>query len=333
MCRSVPHTPAECTRSSTSPGPGAGMSAWVSVRPWLGSVLRSACMAWGPLARWKLAMAAVSPYARGMSKTELVSEAYEASMFSKGEHLWNCAICAISSPWPSRATSAAPLASFSLPSRRCRPSSSSWRKRWAQPCSHACRAACGSRLRASPCWKTRAPFLRAPSRPRCAPANASKAARAWFAWAWFRRPCTRCCPAMAPSHPLAAGEGALPLQSAAHEPFVGFARYEDADYFDRTVALCLDAGFTPSIRHEAGQFVNVLALVACGLGVAIVPSSFASLYRGKLVFRPLQQSRYQSRLAVLAVAGSTDGESDAGRVAQAAALELKQFGRRLARLR
>src|SRR2546429_8185346 len=61
---------------------------------------------------------------------------------------------------------------------------------------------------------------------------------------------------------------ALPI-SAAHEPFVGFARYEDADYFDRTVALCLDAGFTPSIRHEAGQFVNVLALVACGLGVEI----------------------------------------------------------------
>lgn len=143
------------------------------------------------------------------------------------------------------------------------------------------------------------------------------------------------CLAMAPSHPLAAGEGALPLQSAAHEPFVGFARYEDADYFDRTVALCLDAGFTPSIRHEAGQFVNVLALVACGLGVAIVPSSFASLYRGKLVFRPLQESRYQSRLAVLAVAGAAeqDSESDAGRVAQAAALELKQFGRRLARLR
>src|SRR2546427_12055235 len=99
--------------------------------------------------------------------------------------------------------------------------------------------------------------------------------------------------------------------------------------FPYTTLFRSDAGFTPSIRHEAGQFVNVLALVACGLGVAIVPSSFASLYRGKLVFRPLQQSRYQSRLAVLAVAGSTDGESDAGRVAQAAALELKQFGRRL----
>lgn len=146
------------------------------------------------------------------------------------------------------------------------------------------------------------------------------------------------CLAVPLSHLLAQGEGPLPLQAAAHQPFVGFARYEDADYFDRTVALCLDAGFTPSIRHEAGQFVNVLALVACGLGVAIVPSSFATLYRGKLVFRPLEAARYQSRLAVLAVPGTqagSEGESappgDAARVAQAAVLELRQFRRRLRR--
>ncbi|WP_280191999.1 LysR substrate-binding domain-containing protein [Delftia sp. PS-11] len=146
------------------------------------------------------------------------------------------------------------------------------------------------------------------------------------------------CLAVAPANPLAAGEGPLPLQAAAHEAFVGFSRYEDADYFDRTVALCLDAGFTPSIRHEAGQFVNVLALVACGLGVAIVPSSFATLYRGKLVFRPLQAPAYQSRLAVLAAVHARPdtqdaAPSDAARVAQAAALELRQFRRRLARLR
>src|SRR2546427_2571499 len=60
--------------------------------------------------------------------------------------------------------------------------------------------------------------------------------------------------------------------------------------FPYTTLFRSDAGFTPSIRHEAGQFVNVLALVACGLGVAIVPSSFASLYRGKLVFRPDRKS-------------------------------------------
>jgi DNA-binding transcriptional LysR family regulator len=138
--------------------------------------------------------------------------------------------------------------------------------------------------------------------------------------------------------PLAINDGPLPLQAAAHEAFVGFARYQDADYFDRTVALCQEAGFTPSIRHEAGQFVNVLALVACGLGVAIVPWSFATLYKGKLAFRLLQASRYQSRLAVLATPSAQPGldavaATDAARVAQAAAVELREFDRRLRRLR
>lgn len=141
------------------------------------------------------------------------------------------------------------------------------------------------------------------------------------------------CLAMPPDNPLAAGDGPLPLQGAAHQPFVGFARHQDADYFDRTVALCVEAGFTPAIRHEAGQFVNVLALVACGLGVAIVPSSFATLYRGKVLFRPLEASRYKSRLAVLEAPAGDTPRDEAARVARAAAEELRQLGRRLARLR
>jgi len=141
------------------------------------------------------------------------------------------------------------------------------------------------------------------------------------------------CLAMPPDNPLAAGDGPLPLRGAAHQPFVGFARHQDADYFDRTVALCVEAGFTPAIRHEAGQFVNVLALVACGLGVAIVPSSFATLYRGKVLFRPLEASRYKSRLAVLEAPAGDTPRDEAARVARAAAEELRQLGRRLARLR
>ncbi|UUZ75259.1 LysR substrate-binding domain-containing protein [Polaromonas sp. P1(28)-13] len=86
-------------------------------------------------------------------------------------------------------------------------------------------------------------------------------------------------------------------------------RYQEADYFDRTAALCLEAGFTPDIRHEAGQFVNVLALVACGLGVAIVPASFATLPFGRVVFRRLEASRYKSQLVILRAAAA-----DAGRL-------------------
>ncbi len=100
-------------------------------------------------------------------------------------------------------------------------------------------------------------------------------------------------------HPLAAGDGPLALKRAAREHFVGFSRYREVDYFDRTAALCLQAGFTPDIRHEAGQFVNVLALVACGLGVAIVPASAATLPFGAVVFRQLEASRIKSQLVIL----------------------------------
>lgn len=101
------------------------------------------------------------------------------------------------------------------------------------------------------------------------------------------------------NHPLAAGHGPLALKRAAREHFVGFSRYREVDYFDRTAALCQESGFTPDIRHEAGQFVNVLALVACGLGVAIVPASAATLPFGAVVFRQLEASRIKSQLVIL----------------------------------
>ena len=100
-------------------------------------------------------------------------------------------------------------------------------------------------------------------------------------------------------HLLAAGNAPLALKRAAREHFIGFSRYREADYFDRTAALCQEAGFMPDIRHEAGQFVNVLALVACGLGVAIVPASATTLPFGAVVFRQLQASRITSQLVIL----------------------------------
>ncbi len=37
------------------------------------------------------------------------------------------------------------------------------------------------------------------------------------------------------------------------------------------VRACQSAGFTPRIRHHADDFATVLALVAAGQGVALVP--------------------------------------------------------------
>ncbi len=107
------------------------------------------------------------------------------------------------------------------------------------------------------------------------------------------------CLALPLDHPLAMATEPLALMQAARARFVGFSRYREADYFDRTAALCQEAGFAPDVRHEAGQFVNVLALVAYGLGVAIVPASAATLAFGKVIFRPLQASGIKSQLVIL----------------------------------
>ena len=107
------------------------------------------------------------------------------------------------------------------------------------------------------------------------------------------------CLALPAQHPLAAETGVVALKQVAHAEFVAFSRYQDPAYFDRTVALCMEAGFSPHMRHEAGQFISVLALVGSGLGVAIVPASLAVLAHPQVVFRQLAASSYTSRLAVV----------------------------------
>lgn len=55
------------------------------------------------------------------------------------------------------------------------------------------------------------------------------------------------------------------------ESFIFFWRAASPNYFDRIVSLCVEAGFTPSIRHQVRQWLTVVAMVAQGMGVAIVP--------------------------------------------------------------
>ena len=107
------------------------------------------------------------------------------------------------------------------------------------------------------------------------------------------------CLAVPADHPLASHAAPLTLQSAAHASFVSFSRHQESDYFDQTSALCLEAGFQPRIRHEAGQFAGVLTMVGCGLGVAIVPTSCAALAPANVVLRPLAGTQQRSRLVMI----------------------------------
>jgi DNA-binding transcriptional LysR family regulator len=138
------------------------------------------------------------------------------------------------------------------------------------------------------------------------------------------------CLAVPAAHALARRDDAVPLRDAAGERFVSFTRYREADYHDRTAALCADAGFEPDVRHEAGQFVNVLSLVACGLGVAIVPASFVVLPTPRVAFVRLQPTRDASRLALLRPEGALADAWLQG-ITDAATRELNLLARRLQR--
>jgi DNA-binding transcriptional LysR family regulator len=91
--------------------------------------------------------------------------------------------------------------------------------------------------------------------------------------------------ALPSGHPLASRK-VIPLALMAKEPFVMFPRVRGPAYFDQLVRLCNDAGFTPRIVQEAPQ-LDIVSLVAAGLGVALLPSSIRKIRRSGIVLRPL----------------------------------------------
>ncbi|HEY8473705.1 MAG TPA: LysR family transcriptional regulator [Natronosporangium sp.] len=72
----------------------------------------------------------------------------------------------------------------------------------------------------------------------------------------------------APAGP-AADPGPDPLRWAASEPWI--VNRPGTLCYAMTIRACQAAGFTPRIRHRVDDFTTVLALVAAGQGVALVP--------------------------------------------------------------
>jgi DNA-binding transcriptional LysR family regulator len=68
-------------------------------------------------------------------------------------------------------------------------------------------------------------------------------------------------------------EGPADLASAAQMPWIWLPRGISPDYHDQVVACCRAADFAPDARHTARSITSQLAMVACGLGVALVPES------------------------------------------------------------
>jgi DNA-binding transcriptional LysR family regulator len=85
----------------------------------------------------------------------------------------------------------------------------------------------------------------------------------------------------------------------AHEPFVLFPRHLAAPFYDVIVGICRRARFEPDVRYQSAEYETILSLVACGLGVSIVPASVRNLGRTEVEFRRLRNVPDTAELALL----------------------------------
>ena len=94
-----------------------------------------------------------------------------------------------------------------------------------------------------------------------------------------------CC--LPDAHPLA-GAARIDLRTLANETFVMFSREVAPANHDNVIALLHRAGIHPQTRHAARQWLTVVALVASGMGVGLVPASMARAGITGARFVPLQ---------------------------------------------
>jgi len=91
--------------------------------------------------------------------------------------------------------------------------------------------------------------------------------------------------AMSPSHELAAGDGPVSAKAIAAERLIAFQRGSSTRQL--VDAAFERAGVAPRIALEANDLALVRALVAQGVGLAILPRSFLERPGPKIALRPL----------------------------------------------
>lgn len=92
---------------------------------------------------------------------------------------------------------------------------------------------------------------------------------------------------------------AVELRDYADHSFVAFTRHRGPAYFDQSIHLCGQAGFSPRIRYEASTVHGVMDLVSARLGVALVPASAVLLGVKGVNVRRLRQAGKDEVMALL----------------------------------
>ncbi|MDR0243269.1 MAG: LysR family transcriptional regulator [Burkholderia sp.] len=118
----------------------------------------------------------------------------------------------------------------------------------------------------------------------------------------YAEPFVCCLPA---AHPLARRKQ-VALAALATEPFILFPREAAPHYHDLIIAQCVNAGFSPLIRHEARLWQTILSMIEFGMGVALVPRVLQQAKSDRLAFRPLKDASLESRTLALKRSGTAE---------------------------
>ncbi len=101
--------------------------------------------------------------------------------------------------------------------------------------------------------------------------------------------------AVLPSSHSLANQYSINLAQLATEKFIGMSEDTFPGRNDRIRDTCRCAGFTPNLCLFANSHASMIALVAAGQGVAVMPNEAESLPHPQVVFMPLHHPIYHAR--------------------------------------
>jgi DNA-binding transcriptional LysR family regulator len=98
-------------------------------------------------------------------------------------------------------------------------------------------------------------------------------------------------------HPLCS-RTSLSVRDLAQEDFIGYSERQAPAFFQHWTGICRKAGFTPRIVQEVAEMPTALALVAAGVGVAILPEDIARGFGRSLRVIPLKSEHIRSEVGL-----------------------------------
>ncbi len=105
------------------------------------------------------------------------------------------------------------------------------------------------------------------------------------------------------------------------QPWIGLSKTLHPTAHAHFAQVGRRAGFVPEVRHHTGDRATVLALVASGLGVALLPSSARRLATPGVVFRDLPWLGMATRIDLIHLAAPSPAAKQFAEIAVATATE------------